>query len=385
MQLPPDIEMEAPPSNSPRTPRKFGTSDSEMERKRLLDVEEKAMPTLHENADHIRSLYSQHLMSASSATAYGLVGLLMGFVNKAVLMQWPYPNSFLALQMVASIVVVYVLKAWGLATVQPLHMKAAKALLPVVFFYNTNVAFALAAVRSLSIPVYHVLKRLTPVMVLLGKWLMGGGTPSKEITLSVVTVVSGCIMAGFGDLSFVWSGYSAALISCALQTTYLLLVERTGTEKGFNSMELLLYNGILSLPVLLVIISVTGEVWDSAQSLTRQSQESLAFLPLMVASLLMGSLLNYCLFLCTLCNSALTTTIVGTLRSVLGTVMGFFVFGGVKGTIFIFLGVIFNTIGGVWYTAIKYREKQVKERQSKEQQVKDEVISLEKQTSFKGG
>lgn len=53
-----------------------------MERKRLLDVEEKAMPTLHENADHIRSLYSQHLMSASSATAYGLVGLLMGFVNK---------------------------------------------------------------------------------------------------------------------------------------------------------------------------------------------------------------------------------------------------------------------------------------------------------------
>jgi hypothetical protein len=43
---------------------------------------------------------------------------------------------------------------------------------------------------------------------------------------------TGCIMAGFGDLSFDLSGYSAALISCALQTTYLLLVERSGTEKG---------------------------------------------------------------------------------------------------------------------------------------------------------
>ena len=85
-------------------------------------------------------------------------------------------------------------------------------------------------------------------------------------------------------------------------------------------MELLLYNGILSLPVLLVIILGTGEVWQSIESLTRQSRESLAFLPLLTASLLMGSLLNYCLFLCTLCNSALTTTIVGTLRSVLGTV-----------------------------------------------------------------
>lgn len=345
---------------------------------RFRDVEAKDVP-LHENADHIRSLYSQQIMSAASATAYGLIGLLMGFVNKAVLLQWPYPNSFLALQMVASIVIVYAFKAWGLTTVQPLHVKAAKALLPVVFFYNTNVGFALAAVRALSIPVYHVLKRLTPVMVLVGKSFMGGAIPSKQITLSVLTVVSGCIMAGFGDLSFDLSGYSAALISCALQTSYLLLVERTGTEKGFNSMELLLYNGILSLPVLLIIILGTGEVWDSFESMRIQSRESLAFLPLLLVSLLMGSLLNYCLFLCTLCNSALTTTIVGTLRSVLGTVLGFFVFGGVKGTIFIFLGVLFNTLGGVWYTLIKFKEKH-KEKQSKEQ-----YRILEASSSFKGG
>lgn len=116
---------------------------------------------------------------------------MLYLLMQAVLIQWPYPNSFLSLQMVASIMVVYTMKAWGLSTVQPLHMKAARALLPVVFFYNTNVGFALAAVRALSIPVYHVLKRLTPVMVLVGKFLMGGSTPSKQITLSVVTVVSG--------------------------------------------------------------------------------------------------------------------------------------------------------------------------------------------------
>lgn len=59
----------------------FLASEFEGERKRLLDVESKVIP-LHENADHIRSLYSQHIMSAASATAYGLIGLLMGFVNK---------------------------------------------------------------------------------------------------------------------------------------------------------------------------------------------------------------------------------------------------------------------------------------------------------------
>jgi solute carrier family 35 protein len=85
-------------------------------------------------------------------------------------------------------------------------------------------------------------------------------------------------------------------------------------------MELLLYNGILSLPVLIGVIFATGEVWDAAEKIIVEFRASLMFLPLLAASLLMGSLLNYCLFLCTLCNSALTTTIVGTLRSVLGTV-----------------------------------------------------------------
>lgn len=88
-------------------------------------------------------------------------------------------------------------------------------------------------------------------------------------------------------------------------------------------MELLLYNGILSLPVLLAIILGTGEVWESVQSIKTQFAETVLFLPLLISTLLMGSLLNYCLFLCTLCNSALTTTIVGTLRSVFGTVRPF--------------------------------------------------------------
>lgn len=96
------------------------------------------------------------------------------------------------------------------------------------------------------------------------------------------------------------------------------------------------------------------------EGMQAQCAQNVWFLPLLISSLLMGSLLNYCLFLCTLCNSALTTTIVGTLRSVLATVAGFFVFGGVKGTPSILLGVTTNTVGGVWYTMIKYKEKQVK-------------------------
>lgn len=44
------------------------------------------------------------------------------------------------------------------------------------------------------------------------------------------------------------------------------------------------------------------------------------FIWLFIVALFLGSVLNYSLFFCTVWNSALTTSIVGSLRSVLGTV-----------------------------------------------------------------
>ncbi len=50
-----------------------------------------------EQTDHLRSLYSQHLMSAASASAYGFVGLLMGFVNKVCVLLFFSPFWCLSL------------------------------------------------------------------------------------------------------------------------------------------------------------------------------------------------------------------------------------------------------------------------------------------------
>ncbi len=38
-----------------------------------------------------------------------------------------------------------------------------------------------------------------------------------------------------------------------LQASYLLLVEKSGAEKGIGSTELLYYNALLSLPFILVV------------------------------------------------------------------------------------------------------------------------------------
>ncbi len=70
-----------------------------------------------------------------------------------------------------------------------------------------------------------------------------------------------------------------------------------------------------------------------------------------------GCLLNYALFLCTNLNSALTTTIVGVLKSVVAVVLGFFLLGGVKFNAVNVIGIALNTVGGVWYSCFKFYEK----------------------------
>lgn len=299
----------------------------------------------------------QQLMSVAASLLYGIVALAMGFVNKGILQLWPYSNALLTLQMAASVAMVYFAKYLRIMHARPLQLSSARSLFPLVFFYNANVAFALAGLQALNIPIFNALKRLTPLLIIVGKFAIGEGIPSRQVLLSVSTIVVGCIIAGLGDLSFDLLGYLMALTSCGLQSTYLILVEKSGKEHGYNSHELLLYNAVLSLPVLFVLILCSGEGSAAVSAFDERMKSSKFFLALLIFSLFLGSLLNYSLFLCTLWNSALTTTVVGAMKGLVSSVLGFFVLGGVKVTVLVVLGVSMNTFGGVWYAVVKYHQK----------------------------
>lgn len=74
-------------------------------------------------------------------------------------------------------------------------MSTAKKLLPVSLFYNANVAFALASLKGVNIPMYIAIKRLTPLAVLIAGFFSGKGKPSTQ----VVTCPWICFYFGNGD------------------------------------------------------------------------------------------------------------------------------------------------------------------------------------------
>ncbi|XP_031276438.1 UDP-galactose/UDP-glucose transporter 7 isoform X2 [Pistacia vera] len=274
-------------------------------------------------------------------------------------MQYAHSMTLLTLQQLATALLIHIGRRMGYTKAKGVDMTTAKKLLPVSLFYNANVAFALASLKGVNIPMYIAIKRLTPLAVLIAGFFSGKGKPTTQVALSVLLTAAGCIIAAIGDFSFDLFGYSLALISVFFQTMYLVLVEKSGAEDGLSSVEIMFYNSFLSLPFLLFLILITGEFPNSLSLLIAKSY-SFTFLVILTLSLVMGIVLNFTMFLCTIVNSALTTTIVGVLKGVGSTTLGFVVLGGVQVHTLNVTGLVINTAGGVWYSYAKYHQKKNK-------------------------
>lgn len=298
-------------------------------------------------------------LSLFAALSYGIASMAMVFINKAVLMQYASSMTLLTLQQLATTMLIHCGRVMGYTKAKGVNVETAKKLILVSLFYNANVAFALASLKGVNIPMYIAIKRLTPLAVLIAGFFSGKGRPSTQVILSVVLTAAGVMIAALGDFSFDLVGYSMAFTSVFFQTMYLVLVEKSGAEDGLSSVEIMFYNSFLSLPFLVFLIIATGEFPDSVSLLFAKSS-SLSFLVIVLLSLVMGIVLNYTMFLCTIVNSALTTTIVGVLKGVGSTTLGFFLLGGVEVHALNVTGLIINTAGGVWYSYAKYQQRRNK-------------------------
>uniref|UniRef100_A0A6N2NJX8 Sugar phosphate transporter domain-containing protein n=1 Tax=Salix viminalis TaxID=40686 RepID=A0A6N2NJX8_SALVM len=282
--------------------------------------------------------------SLVAAVSYGSASMAMVFINKAILMQYGHSMTLLTLQQLATALLIHFGRQTGYTRARGIDMQTVRRLLPVSLFYNANVAFALASLKGVNIPMYIAIKRLTPLAVLIAGIFSGKGKPTAQ---------------ALGDFSFDLLGYGMALTSVFFQTMYLVLVERSGAEDGLSSVEIMFYNSFLSLPVLTFLIIITGE-FPSSLALLFAKSNSLSFLLILVISLIMGIVLNFTMFLCTIVNSALTTTIVGVLKGVGSTTLGFVVLGGVEVHALNVTGLVINTAGGLWYSYAKYQQKMSK-------------------------
>ncbi|KAF5826064.1 hypothetical protein DUNSADRAFT_4992 [Dunaliella salina] len=291
-----------------------------------------------------------------SCLLYMSVSVAMTFVNKYTMQVFPLSNIVMIMQMVATWMILQPLRP--ILGFKPFSLARARQFLYITIMYTASTAFALIGLKTLNVPMYNVIKRLTPMTVLVFKAFVRKQWPPVQIIASVVMVVVGCIVAGVGDLMFDLSGYVFCLLSCACQAAYLLLVEFKGNQAHapVSSQEMLYYNCLTSLPLLMLLVWADGEAASlpGAYATGIETHGAFWLWTAMLSCSFMGCLLNYALFWCTTTNTALTTTIVGVLKGVVSVGLGFVLLGGVPFSPLNVIGISLNTAGGIWYAQIKY-------------------------------
>lgn len=280
----------------------------------------------------------------------------MAFINKAVLTSYGfnYPFFLVTCQMTFSIVILELLRLTGRTSLVSFTLARGFWFLLPSIFYAANSVLSLSALSGMNIPMYGLIKRCAPVAILLlGMVILRKPPPSAWTTMSVAMITVGCFVAGYGDLTFDLMAYSLGLTSVVSQAIYLLLVQRF-SEK-ISAAETLHLNSYNTLPILLVCSLLFGEFHKAIADFAFYD---VGFVLTFMSVIVFGCLLNYLLFLCTTYNSALTTSVAGTLKSIVQTFIGMFTFGGISINVFTLSGIVLNLSGGILYTFVKFISSQ---------------------------
>jgi len=197
------------------------------------------------------------------------------------------------------------------------------------------------------------LRRLTTFVVIAGQYLILKKTVSSSELYSVILMVIGAFIASYGDISFDLYGYLLTGLNCIVTAAYLILIAKSSRETGLNTFSLMYYNNILSIPFVTLIVFSTE--MDLLKGFPLWFDIGFQFCFWM--SVFQAFALNYLVFLCSIVNSPLATSITGQLKSIIQTVLGLFLFGGVIITTPLSIGLLISTFGGIWYGYIKYNEQ----------------------------
>eukprot|EP01119_Soliformovum_irregulare_P019350 TRINITY_DN609_c0_g1_i2.p1 TRINITY_DN609_c0_g1~~TRINITY_DN609_c0_g1_i2.p1 ORF type:complete len:315 (+),score=39.46 TRINITY_DN609_c0_g1_i2:147-1091(+) len=290
------------------------------------------------------------------ACMYGIISISITFANKAVFHTWEFGSSnFLTLgQIIFSLVVMALLKQQRMIDYPNFDPIIARKMVPLGVAFASMVFTGLAALKWINIPMYGAIRRLTTFIVIVWQYILLKKTVPTDEFASVVVMILGATVAGGGDLdASVW-GYLLTIANCVTTAWYLVLINKTTEDTGLQTFGLMFYNNILSMPIMVIAVLLT----EIPQLMEYPHWLNPGFIFTFILSSSLAIVLNYFVFLCSTVNSPLTTSVTGQLKSIVPTVLGLFLFGGVPLTWLLISGLSLSTFAGFWYGYIKYSQQQ---------------------------
>jgi hypothetical protein len=316
-------------------------------------------------------------LKISVALFYAFSSTVIIFINKIILTSYHFHHFYIlgATQFLVTCLILILLSSLKFLEIPRFTFSIFKEIFPVFLLFFGNVMCGLGSTQSLNLPMFTVLRRFSILMSLIGEYYLLSTIPSTQVVCAVFLMIAGAIIAALFDFSYDPYGYGLVLLNDFFTALNGIYLKKATISKRCSKMGIMFYNSLLSFLSLVLYslwshLLLTPSSTSSPSALVDSSSISVfeevlsfpgwndpSFVLLFIFTAIMGSVLNYSIFLCTTINSPLTTAVVGCLKNILVTYfsMIFLSSGGVGGEGFSlcnFIGLNISILGSVYYTAI---------------------------------
>ncbi|XP_067876576.1 solute carrier family 35 member D3-like isoform X2 [Heterodontus francisci] len=207
-----------------------------------------------------------------------------------------------------AIILLQLLRKARLLKIQPYLLESGELFLLPSICFSFHSVLTLWAVTSSNSTFFTFVKRFTPLvsLALMRTFKLKKRTSSSSAFL-VLLVTLCSILAGLPDFNGEAVVYIYGLLNVMFKSTYLTLIQKICEDHKRSVVDVYYICNINSCPLLLVYCLLHP---DTPQIFPSGSWSSLIFWGFFSLVLLLGCLLNFLVFLCTLMSSALTMNMI---------------------------------------------------------------------------
>lgn len=304
-----------------------------------------------------------------SILCYCASSILMTTTNKYVVSGHHFNLNFflLAIQSIVCLLVIAILKFFGVITYRKFNTNEAKKWSPIAFLLVLMIYTSSKALKYLAIPIYTIFKNLTIILIAYGEVLWFGGEVTPMALSSFVLMVFSSVIATYGDkdssgeLNFN-IGYLWMALNCFSSASFVLFMRKRIKLTNFKDFDTMFYNNLLSIPILL-IASILLEDWSTENiDLNFPPESRTSVWAAMIISGATSVGISYCSGWCIRVTSSTTYSMVGALNKLPIALSGL-IFFDAPVNFFSISSIFLGFSAGLVYVVAKQKQKELQAKQ----------------------